>query len=192
MLSSSIEVPGSRWPCAGRDRWRFWAVLLVGLAGCEGPEPVDDRFAALNPGALVPLHGVVTIHGKPRRGVVITFLPASGAGVGNGETDQDGKFELKTMGRAGTLPGAYKVAISYLVSDKGEPQGLGPRSGLVQGPAMLSAREQLPPEYSDLGRTRIVYKVAPEGGRFDFDVPIEPPIDKERRAEDRGAEPKKG
>jgi hypothetical protein len=152
-------------------RRRPWVVLLYCVVGCGKAESVDERPQLLDPMALVPAGGVVTVNGEPLASLVITFLPPSGPCVGTAETDQDGKYKLSSIVGPGVLPGDYKVAISYLVSDKGEPQGMSARSGMVRGPAMLSAKEQLPAEYADLGRTTLSAKVGPRGGQFDFDVP---------------------
>jgi hypothetical protein len=169
-------------PKSSLPRWQMWTVLLVSFVGCTPPDSVDDRLEALNPDRMVPVKGVVTVNGKPRNTVVLTFLPRSGLGVANAETDQDGKYQLQTQGRDGALPGDYKVSISYLVSDKGEPQGLGPRSGQVQPPSMLTAKELLPIEYSDLGRTKLTAAISPQGGEFNFDVPASIPDVPEKSA----------
>jgi hypothetical protein len=156
--------------------WRLWVVLVVGVAGCAKPQPdVDDRLRALDPSQLVPAGGVVTINGKPLEKVVITFLPPHGPALGTAETHKNGKYQLRSMGGPGVLPGEYKVAISYLVSDQGEVQGMGARNSMVQGPGMLSANEQLPREYADLGRSKLTVTVGPQGGTFDFDVPASIP-----------------
>jgi hypothetical protein len=168
---------------------RLWTMLLVGVVGCSRSEPVDDRLAASDPTALVPVSGVVTFNGKPRATVVITFLPAHGPALAVSETDQDGKYVLESMGGPGALPGEYKVGISYLVSDKGEPQGIGPRNSLVQGPGMLSAKELVPREY-DLGRTKLTAKVGPKGDRFDFNLPVDIPDVALKTAEKKAAEGK--
>jgi len=163
-------------------RWRSGAVLLIGgVVGCG--EPYDDRLAAIDPKNLVPVKGVVTINGKPRPTVVITFLPPHGPALASAETDEDGRYELRSMGGPGALPGEYKVSISYLVSDKGEPQTIGARTAQLQGLGMLTAKEQLPREYSDLGRTKLSRKVAPPGGEFNFDVPATLPFEAEKAAE---------
>jgi len=171
-------------------RWRPWGVLLVGVVGCSPSEPIDDRLVAANPKALVPASGVVTINGKPRATVLVTFLPAHGPALGVAETDQDGKYEMESMGGPGVLPGEYKVSISYLLSDKGEPQSQGDRNSQVQGPGMLTAKEQLPREYSDLSRTKLSVKVGPQGGHFDFDVPASIPSEEIQAAEKKAAEGK--
>jgi hypothetical protein len=171
-------------------RLRLWAVLLAGVAGCGGSEPVDERLAALDPKALVPAGGVVTVNGKPVATLVITFLPPSGPALGTAETDKDGKYQLSSMGGPGVLPGDYKVAISYMVSDKGEPQGMAARSSLVQRSGMLSAKEQLPAEYADLGRSKLSANVGPQGGQFNFGVEATIPAVEEKPAEKRAEEAK--
>ena len=166
-----------------------WA--LASVVGCaptgEGAAPVEGADHA-----PVPVQGVVTLNGKPLGKAVVTFLPPSGPGVGVGETDPEGKFQLSSGGRAGVPPGDYKVAISYLVSADGEPQGLGARSSITQGPGMLSAKEQLPATYSDLGRTSLTAKVGVEGGRFDFDLEAAVPAQAEKPVakDPAAAEPK--
>jgi len=171
------------------SRWRPWAVLFLGVAGCGQPVE-DDRLASLDPSRMVPVGGVVTLNGQPREGVVLTFLPPSGLAVATGETDADGKYKLKCQLRPGIPPGEYKVSISYLVSEKGEPQGLGPRSSQYETPEMLTAKEQLPAEYSDLGRTKLSYTVGPRGGEFNYDVPVSVPPAAVKPAEEEGAEGK--
>ena len=89
--------------------------------------------------------------------------------TGVGETDEEGKYTLESYGTPGMLPGEYKVAISYLVSAEGEPQGPGPRSAMTQPPSMFTPR-RLPDEYSNLGRTKLTATVGPKGGTFDFDI----------------------
>jgi hypothetical protein len=119
---------------------------------------------------LMPVSGVVTLNHKPLSGAVVVFMPESGP-TSVGETDKDGRYELESYGRKGGAPvGDYKVAVSYLVSADGEPQGLAARSSFSPTPGMTSAKEQLPKEYSDLGRTKTTAKVVSPGGTFDFEI----------------------
>jgi hypothetical protein len=171
-------------------RLRPWAVLLCCVVGCGMSEPVDDRLRVLDPHALVPAGGVVTVNGKPLASLVITFLPPTGAGLAGAETDKDGKYQLSSIGGPGVLPGEYKVAISYLISDKGEPQGMATRTSNIRGPGMLSAKEQLPADYADLGRTKLSAIVGAAGGQFDFDVPASIPPAAEKPAEKKADESK--
>lgn len=162
-------VPTSRRP-RGLNTSGFSLLLVATLViGCNGSSEVDEQ---LNPAVvpLVPVSGVITSQGKPLKGAVVTFMPTSGA-ASNGETDDDGKYELSTYSRKGALIGTMKVAISYLASKEGEPQGIGPRSAMAQSAAMLSSTERLPPEYADLGRTKLSATVGAQGGTFNFDVP---------------------
>jgi hypothetical protein len=88
-----------------------------------------------------------------------------------GETDKDGKYELESYGgKEGAPAGHYKVAVSYLVSPQGDPQGLSARSSLAPSPETTTATERLPKEYSDLGRTKLSADVGLEGGTFNFDI----------------------
>lgn len=147
-------------------------ILTCALAlGCSGapPGPPDGPEAL----PRVPVTGVVTRGGKPLGQAVVTFLPATGP-PGVAETDADGRYALSCLNRPGIPPGEYKVAVSYLVSADGAPQGLGPRSSMVQSPGMLSAREQLPREFSDLGRTSLTSRVGPSGATLNIDVPDQP------------------
>ncbi|MDR3637057.1 MAG: carboxypeptidase regulatory-like domain-containing protein [Isosphaeraceae bacterium] len=152
---------------------RIWqaATLLSTLAilGCATgtPDELPPDF-----GKLVPVKGTVKIKGKPLRGVVVTFLPPKWS-ASNGETDADGSYTLETARKPGALPGEYKVAISYLVSADGQPQGLAPRSSMSPSLGMSTAQEKLPAEFSDLGRTTLKATVPSGGGTFDFDLPID-------------------
>jgi hypothetical protein len=138
--------------------------------------------------ALVPVGGVVTLNHKPLAKAVVMFMPRSGA-TSVGETDKDGRYNLESHGRRRGAPaGDYKVAISYFVSADGEPQDLAARSSMVQTPGMGSAKEQLPREYSDLGRTKLRARVGSEGGTFDFDIEapdvVVPKVDDKEEADD--------
>jgi hypothetical protein len=169
------------------SRRRLWVCLFVGIVGCGTGEPVDDRLRALDPKELVPVGGLATINGKPVAKVIVTFLPPSGPAVGTAETDEDGKYELQTMGGKGVLPGDYKVALSYMVSDKGEPQGMAARFGTFRS-STVSFTEQLPAEYADLGRTKLSAKVGAQGGQFNFDVLASISAVKENIAAEKGKE----
>jgi hypothetical protein len=76
------------------------------------------------------------------------------------------------------------VAISYLEGTDGTVYGLGPRSGLAKPYGMLSAKERLVPQWSDLGRATHQVAVPDTGGTFDFDIkePLLPPPEPEKAA----------
>jgi hypothetical protein len=150
-------------------RWVLFVVAAAASPACSGPMADEDRPRMIDAAALVPGHGVIMLNGQPLAKLVVTFLPRTGAPA-IGETDKEGKYQLATANRPGILPGEYTVAISYLVSAKGEPQGLGPRSAIAQPPGMLTAEERLPAEYADLGRSTLKRTVGAQGGSFDFDI----------------------
>jgi hypothetical protein len=143
------------------------------LGGCRGrsdelpPEPV-----------LYPVQGKVTVQGKPLAEAVITFLQVDPQGTTSvAETDEEGRYELTYMGRTGAAAADYKVAISYLVGTDGTVYGLAPRSGLAKPYGLLSAKELVPAEWSDLGLTTQRATVPENGGILDFDIkePLLPP-----------------
>lgn len=159
--------------------------MMAVLAGCSPSGSGDDAPGFEFP-RTVPVGGVVTVKGKPVAGLVVTFLAQSGPSLGAGETDEEGRYEVYSMGQPGIPAGTYKVAVSYLLSAEGVPQGLGPRSSLVPTRGMASAKEQLPPLYSDLGRTAYRAQVGAEGGHFDFDIPVDLPAPPSEKAEAAG------
>jgi hypothetical protein len=153
-----------------RPWWSFSLLAGVLMAGCQESDLTDETPPDyLN---VVPVTGTVTANGQPLAAAVVTFLPEKWS-ASNGETDESGVFELETAGKPGVPPGPYKVCISYLVSAEGEPQGLGPRSAISPPPGMATAREKLPPEYSDFGRTTLKRTVPAGGANFDFDIPLD-------------------
>ena len=84
----------------------------VGASGCGsgGPEIPD----------LAPTTGVVTKAGKPIADAIVTFWPEKGAqSVGN--TDAEGRFELKYMGTTpGAVIGKHTVKISKMSGEAGD------------------------------------------------------------------------
>lgn len=169
-------------------RWRALCFVLAVLPGCSFSGSGDDAPGFELP-RTVPVDGVVTVKGKPVAGLVVTFLAQSGPSLGAGETDEEGRYEVYSMGQPGVPAGTYKVAISYLLSAEGVPQGVGPRSSLVPSRSLASAKEQLPPLYSDLGRTAYLAQVGAEGGHFDFDIPVDLPAPPSKKAEAAGEAP---
>jgi hypothetical protein len=154
-----------------------WCSLPLGLAlasivGCSQSER-DEPPIDFNSVPLVPAGGVVTLDKKPLAHAVVSFMPKHGP-IAVGETDENGRYSL-AYGREGAPVGDYVVAVSYLLSADGEPQGLGPRSRLSAPPGMRTARERLPQTYADLGRSKLRAKVPAQGStslNFDLEGPL--------------------
>jgi hypothetical protein len=135
------------------------------LAGC-GPTAGEPE-----PPVLRPVSGVVTLDGKPLEKAVVTFLNADERGTPSlGETDATGAFRLKYAGAEGTAAGPYRVAVSYLMGTKGQLFGIAERSTMSPTRELNTAKELLPPRYSDLGRTTLKADVLEAGGTFAFDL----------------------
>lgn len=159
-------------PTVPLARELFCALALLAAFGCSRAEPDSAAFVDPASIALVPVSGVITLNHKPLVGAVVAFMPSSGA-TSVGETDASGKYELESYGRKEGAPvGSYKVAISYLLSPEGEPQGLSARSSFTPTPGFITAKERLPKEYSDLGSTKLKAEVGPRGGQFDFNIEL--------------------
>lgn len=133
------------------------------VVGCTAESPNPERPN------LQPVTGVVTLDGKPLVGAVVTFLNLDEHGTLTvGETDAEGAYRLTYLGAAGTAPGPYRVAVSYLMGTEGQVIGLARRSTLAPTAELNSAKELLPPKYSDLGRTELKATVPGGGGTFPF------------------------
>ena len=170
-------------------RWLPHALVLalasvLGCARSGSDEPMPD----FNTVPLVPAGGVVTLDHKPLANAVVSFMPKHGP-IATGETDEDGHYTLN-YGREGAPVGDYVVAVSYLLSADGEPQGLGARSALSSPPGMRTATERLRQEYSDLGRSKLRAEVPPKGSNslnFDLEGPLLPGPEPAAPAKDEAA-----
>ena len=86
---------------------RFTITLLLlffALPGCGRPK-IDG---------LVPVSGTVTYNGEPLAEATIGFTPREfqpGDRLGTGKSDDQGRFELRTIGELGVLPGEYTVVV---------------------------------------------------------------------------------
>ena len=162
----------------------FAVMLCLGCNGKKAEEGPDFS-------KLLPVRGTVALNGKPLVGAVVTFLPKSwGAAVG--ETDANGQYSLEYGARPGVPPGPYKVSVSLLISTDGQTQGLAPRSALYQPPSMVGAKEVMPPEYADLGRSKLTAEVKEGAKSFDFEIKV-PGLElkKTTEAADKPSEPSK-
>ena len=103
------------------------------LAGCETP--------------YATVKGRVTLDGKPLGGALVGFYPDQGRGS-HGETDADGRYELRyTNKKAGVPPGGCVVRIT--TADANTP-------------------EKLPARYHD--KSELAEEVKPGDNVFDFEL----------------------
>jgi hypothetical protein len=165
-----------------QDPLRLLTILLAVGAASPGCSPKAEPYA---PGQeeLVPVSGRVTVDGEPLAGAVVAFLQTDERGTTSGaDTDEDGRYELSFRGQPGTAPATYKVAVSYKVGKNGEPLDRAARFSPSLENGRHLAKEQIPREFSDLGRTVLKVTVPPGGGTFDFPLKgplITPPPDAE-------------
>jgi hypothetical protein len=159
-------------------------VLTSGLLGAVswGCSPTDE--GPLPEPVLQPVKGRLTVQGQPLAHAVITFLQVDEKGtLAVGETEDDGTYEVSHSFRPGAAAGDYKVAVSYIQGVDGTVYGLGPRSSLAKPYGMITGKERLPEEWSNLGKTTQRVTVPIGGGEFNFDIkepllsPPEPPKD---------------
>ena len=179
--------------------WFLVALATVGVVGCSNGS--EEHARSYDPKALVPASGVVTLNGAPLAGAVIVFLGEVGL-PGSGETDATGRYELKTARDTGVLPGDYKVSISYLVSTDGEVLGRDKRNVHGATKAIVTAKEQLPREYSDSISPKLTAHVPARGSsaiNYDLkaeiaipakDITADAKLDKESPANDARSETK--
>ena len=112
-------------------------VFLV-LSGCGGPKVKG----------LVSVRGTVIYNGEPLAGASIGLTPkdfSNGARIGTGTTNAEGKFELRTIGELGVLPGEYVVVIVKNEIVPQTPQA-NPRPGR---PAPSQVQSLIPKRYGD-------------------------------------------
>ena len=111
---------------------------LLAASGCRGPKVKG----------LAPVRGTVTYKGEPLEGAAICFTPKefkTGDRLGTGKTDSNGRFELRTIGERGVLPGEYVVVVI-----KNEIVPRTPQSNSRPGrPPPSEVKSLIPKRYSD-------------------------------------------
>lgn len=91
------------------------SILSLAVAGCPGPNNPKPP----NQKTTTPVHGMITVDGKPGHGVQVTLQPPSGIDASNptvsrGEANQEGKFEISTYGgNDGAPPGEYVLTFEW-------------------------------------------------------------------------------
>lgn len=75
-------------------------IIAVVLTGCGSGEL-----------RLINAQGVVKFNGKPVPKATVTFVSTSGPPA-VGTTDEEGRFQLNTLGRSGAAVGEYTISVS--------------------------------------------------------------------------------
>jgi hypothetical protein len=169
------------WPCPfrplgrGGRRFAYCLSTVALLIGCEVQEPDPP----IPPGpTLYPVHGTVTVDGKPLARAIVVFMPVFSTGTHSvSETKADGTYRLAHRGRPGIGRGDYRVVISYIIKQNGKVADLDSRSnGLV--PPITNGRELIPPRYRDFSRTELRAIVGPDCPPINFDLkgPLRGPL----------------
>ncbi len=137
-------------------------VILVATGlGCGASTPAGP--------ALVAADGVVTLKEKPLAGATVFFHPDGTTGMScAGNTDESGKFALFTNGKAGAVPGHYRVTVAYYTKKDGSPlivtaedraNGIDTDQMIAAGLAKLS----VPAKYVNQKTTTLQVEVLPNG-----------------------------
>jgi hypothetical protein len=141
----------------------------VTLAGCGGG-PAQPTFD------LVPARGTVSLDGKPLGDADVTLVfqgaaPKGFAGSG-GRTDGNGKLEVKTGAKSGTVVGQYKVLVSKLTMPDGSPVKAG-GEGIDVEQLRISGqlKEAVPERYTTLDFSDLSVNITKDG-KNEFDLKL--------------------
>ena len=102
---------------------------------------------------LVPVRGTVTYKGEPLEGAAVCFTPKEfqeGDRLATGKTDVSGRFELRTIGERGVLPGEYAVVVIKNEVIPQSPQ-VDPKTGrpVPIRPTAAEVKSLIPKRYGD-------------------------------------------
>ena len=127
------------------------AVALISAAGC-------------GKGGTVPLHGTVTLDGRPLAGATVHFIAQDPGGKDAlGSTDAEGVFRLSTSKPDdGAFPGKYKVIVRPATKADPEVAAMTPAEAMKAASAGRKVNRPavaLPPRYSQPGQTILVQDV---------------------------------
>lgn len=85
--------------------WFCFCSVFILISGCHKKTKLEG---------LVPVRGVLTFQGQGLDGAIITFSPKEykqGNRAAVAVTDENGRFELATLGEKGVQPNVYRVSI---------------------------------------------------------------------------------
>ena len=142
-----------------RVRFFFLFSLLTALAGCEEPPKTAE------------VSGTITMKGKPLQFVNVDFYPDVGPNA-RGRTDENGRYELRTMDQAyvlGAAIGANKVTLLDMWPARNDVME---ESGTVVDNSK-GEKGRISVKYADMGSTPLQFTV--EGGKKNvFDIEVDP------------------
>jgi hypothetical protein len=121
----------------------LFATVCIIVAGCSDGGPKVARVV-----------GTITYDGEPLSGATVVFSPDSGARMGNGGTDGQGRYDIGTYEiDDGAILGKHRVAIVKRGPRRLPPEGT-PGRGMLGGPSLaglpLIAEKYLQTETSGL------------------------------------------
>lgn len=152
-----------------KNRLAGWAaVALTVFAGCGNA----DKAAKFD---LTPVSGTVTLDGKPLADADLGFsyqdVSPAGFFGSAARTDSQGRYELRTGEKVGTLTGHHRVVVSRVVARSGAT--IKPEEGLdlAQLSAAGEVTQTIPVKYTDAATTDLlatVEKGKADGYNFDL------------------------
>ena len=140
----------------------FIIFSLFILPGCKEPKVKG----------LVSVRGTVTYNEAPLEGAAVCFTPKefkTGDRLGTGKTDAQGKFELRTIGEPGVLPGEYIVVIVKNEMSPGKESAQRPKVDPKTGkeiparPSPPTVKPLLPKRYGDPKTSDVNVTVGKDG-----------------------------
>ena len=141
-------------------KWIFLFVILgfFAVLGCREPKVKG----------LVPARGIVTYKDEPLEGAAVCFTPKefnTGDRLATGKTDVNGRFELRTIGELGVLPGEYRVSVVKNIAVE-TPSNLGQAEQKQQGgrPARpQKVKSVIPAKYNDKKKSELLFDIGEKG-----------------------------
>ncbi|HJT32024.1 MAG TPA: hypothetical protein VJ783_08205 [Pirellulales bacterium] len=124
---------------------------------------------------LTPVSGVIMLDGKPLADAEVGFYYLGAAPEGfpgsTGRTDAQGKYELQTGTKKGTIAGQYRVTVSRLMAPGGVT--LNPSEGLDMGQLAASGQvtQTVPARYTGINSTDLATTVeTSKSDGYNFDL----------------------
>jgi hypothetical protein len=122
------------------------AVCLASFSGCGGSTAGGPK--------IVPVAGVVSYKNAPVANADLVFYPENGP-AGIGKTDAAGKFQIKTNGQLGGVPGKNKVTVGSK-----QESAIPPSDGRA---IEFAKKSTLPKKYSSEAETDLVLEITATG-----------------------------